>query len=168
MLSCKQNPTGISPDKVLQSQTNFFTIEDGRINFANAASFEQQIRALQGLSDEELTKWNAQTKIESLFKIQRSDENKNARASGEVPENDNGLSEFVNDPYFASLINKDGEISIGKQVVWITPDVVFIADKSKLSEMKKLAPLFCRLKPHHKPMQIGVCKLITDTGLVKI
>ena len=90
------------------------SVEEDRLNFDSKESFQKQIEILQRLTVSELTGWNRNSKIESLFKTQILQSDGNARTNtGDIEDND--LSDVIHDAYFASLINKNGESVLARK-----------------------------------------------------
>jgi hypothetical protein len=130
LLSCKSP----SVENVTPKKQEPFEIVDGKLKFVDMNSWKSYMTRLhEDYTPTSLVEWNSkQDGFTSLYKIQYDEQaaieyNKSARvASG----NDSTYRELVEDVYFASLLNTDGEMMLGEKVVRVTMDYVFIYPKN--------------------------------------
>ena len=156
--SCHKDEIAV-PSNTAVSPTELFTVENDRVAFKTANDFGKQIQALKKLSPSDLISWNDKSNVTSLFEVAQNKEalSANARVSSEN-QSQADLSDAVNDKYFASLLNSNGEFSIGNKVIRITPNIVFIGNKSLADRIRKLdATKYANLLPN---------KFIVDQGII--
>jgi len=157
VVSCQKDV--VVPDSPsVQAQSDYFTVENSRIVFGSANDFKSQIQSLRKLSTDELSTWNEKIKVQSLFEVSQEKEaltNTNGRLSANDEEE---LNEIVNDKHFASILNSDGEFVIGKQVIRVTPNIVFIGNKSLATQIRQMDP--------KKYADLAVNKHIVDQGVI--
>jgi hypothetical protein len=137
-LACQKAEVNPNQPSSQLNLNEHFNIENGRVNFKTSEDFKKQIEILNDFTSAELLQWNGRVGVNSLYELQLSTTTPNARAE-EVPGNET-LSEAVSDPHFASLLNQNGEFSIGTKIIRISPTVVFIADKSGANQVRDLNP----------------------------
>nr|WP_293843076.1 hypothetical protein [uncultured Arsenicibacter sp.] len=135
-LSCNR----ITPEPIQANNQNLFTIKEGQAVFKSANDFKNQISLLSKMSLNELNNWNQNSSFISLFKNIQAKTPLNARQASATDTNYNSLEDIVNDKYFASILNKDGEFIIGNSQIRVTPEIVFIGDVSKYNEIHSKNP----------------------------
>lgn len=139
------------------TSVDHFTVDNELVSFKSAADFRSQIKELQKLSPSDLIAWNKKTSVTSLFEVAQSKDSSRARVAAEG-QSQADLSDAVHDKYFASLLNSNGEFCIGKKIIRITANVVFIGDKASADQVRAMDPSrYSNLAPN---------KFITEKGVL--
>jgi hypothetical protein len=166
-ISCRQETAIIAPKQPTTVHSDLFTVENDQIVFKSAADFGQQIKSLTKLTEINLSKWNRSVDFTSLYEVREQQEKNEtllgARQSAAVS---NDLSEVMEDPYFASLLNKDGEITIGELLIRVTADIVFVGKKTKNTNDNSETSDKIRKKDPSKYLYISKNKFVTDDGIL--
>ncbi|PKK35112.1 hypothetical protein BWI96_18845 [Siphonobacter sp. SORGH_AS_0500] len=146
LLGCRDynslQPTSIS------SVTDF-------MKFTSSVDFKNQIDKLKTLSPEQLKKWNDSNVILSILDMKNDNYSTGGRVS--VDSSQLALYDEMLDPIFASILNKNGEFSVGDLFIRITPDIVFMSTFDKIDKVRALDPFaFLNVQPNKTIIQDGI------------
>ena len=127
LLDPQDNDRKASEDALLS-----VTIDENRLSFEGYAQFKSFIDQLKLKDLSELGGFESQIGFVSL----RTHTEQLTRSESGVPHSD---LKVIRDPFFATALNKNGEIRIGGQVLKVTRDYVYIADVANADALSQVA-----------------------------